>query len=217
MVVHDVGQVVCGEVVGALVEHFVVEDVALDGHSAADEVVDSHVAARLDAEAHHVLGAVGYEALDFLGGQSQGVAHRHACRCVILEVGDFGAARVQLGRSVESYVSLSGIEKHLDVLAVYVAAFALLVWSVGASFADTFVDAYAEPGKGLVDIVFGTGHESLRVGVFDTENHFAPVLAGKEIVIQGSTYAPDVERACGRRCEPHTYFTFICRHSLYAF
>ena len=51
--------------------------------------------------------------------------------------------------------------------AVYVATLALLVRTVRATFANAFVDADTEPSKRLVDIVFGTGHKALRVGVFD--------------------------------------------------
>ena len=69
------------------------------------------------------------------------------------------------------------------MLAVDVAALALLVWAVSATFAHTFVDADAEPGKRLVDIVFGTGHKALRVGVFYSEDHIAAILTGEKIVI----------------------------------
>ena len=48
VVVDNVGQVIGGQIVGALVEHFVIEDRRIDGHLSAEQVVDLHVAARLD-------------------------------------------------------------------------------------------------------------------------------------------------------------------------
>ncbi len=48
VVVDNVGQVIGGQIVGALVEHLVIEDRRIDGHLSAEQVVDLHVAARLD-------------------------------------------------------------------------------------------------------------------------------------------------------------------------
>ena len=161
MVVDDVGEVIGGQVVGTLVEDFVVEDVRFDVHLVAQEVVDLDEASGLNLEAHHILLAVGDEALDFFGGEGQGVAHRHTRRGVVLEVGHFRALGLELLRGVEGDVSLAGVEEHFDVLAVDVTAFALLVGAVGASFADALVDADAQPCQGLVDVILGAGHETL--------------------------------------------------------
>ncbi len=75
------------------------------------------------------------------------------------------------------------------MLAVDVAAFALLIWTVWAALSDAFVDFDAEPGEGFVDIVFGSGHKSLRVCVFDAKNHFAVVAACEKIVVEGCSDA----------------------------
>ena len=72
-----------------------------------------------------------------------------------------------LGR-IESYVCFAGIQQHVHIFLVYFLAFALLVGAVGSAFAYAFVYAYAEPGQSLVDILLGSRHESLRVGVLDT-------------------------------------------------
>ena len=69
------------------------------------------------------------------------------------------------------------------MLAVYVAALALLVGSVCTAFAHTFIDLYAQPCEGLVDILLGSGYEALRVGVLDAEYHVATMTAGKQVVI----------------------------------
>ena len=101
------------------------------------------------------------------------------------------------------------------MLAIYIAALALLVGAVRATFAHAFVDAYTEPGEGFVYIVLGAWHEALRVGVFDAENHLAAVLTGKEVIIEGRAYTADVEGACGRGGEAYAHFTFCLRHCGY--
>ena len=58
MVVYDVRKVVGWQVVGTLVQHFVVEDVRVDDYFASDEVVHMHIFIRLHLEAHHVFLAL---------------------------------------------------------------------------------------------------------------------------------------------------------------
>ena len=206
MVVDDIRQMIRGQVIGALVEHLVVENVAFDCHLSAKEVVDLDVAARLDAEAHHVLLAGVDKALYFVGRERERVAHRRAGRCVVLEVGDFRALGFQLRGSVEGDVGLAGVKQLLDVLAVDVAALALLVRAIRASLAHAFVDFDSEPCEGFIDIILGSGNEALRIGVLDSENHFAAVLARKKIVIESGAYAADMERPCGGGRKSNSYF-----------
>jgi hypothetical protein len=94
------------------------------------------------------------------------------------------------------------------MLAVYVAAFRLFVWTVCATFAHTLVDADSEPCERLVDIVLGSGHEAAAVGVFYTENHVAPVLAGENIIVKRGAYTADVERSRRRRRESYSNLAF---------
>ena len=188
---------VCGKVVGALVEHFIVEYITLDHHFAADKVVDFNGTSSIDFEAHHILCALCYKAIDLIGRKGERVAHLHAGGRVVLEIGRGGACGVKFGRGVEGYVGHSGVKKHSDVLTVDVAALALLVGSVGSAFAHAFIDADAEPCEGLVDIVLGSGHKALGVGVFNSQDHFAPVLAGEEVVIQRGAYTANVQRPRG--------------------
>ena len=183
VVVNDVGQVIGGQVVGALVEHFVVEDGAGDGDVAADEVMDGDVAARLDFEAHHILCALVDEALHLVGRHGERVAHLQACGGVILEVGHLGAPGVEFVGRVKGDVGAARVEQLLDVDAIDVAALALLVGAVGATLAHTLVDADAQPVEGLVDVVLGAGHKARAVGVLDAQYHRAAVLASKQVVI----------------------------------
>ncbi len=207
MVVHDIGEVIGGQVVGTLVEHLVVEYRRVDGHLAAEQVVDHHVASRLDEEAHHIGGAAIHQSLHLLGGHGERVAHRQACRGVILEVGSGRAGGVKLGGGVKGDICLAGVEKHLHVLAIDVATLALLVGAIGSALAHTFVNLYAKPCERLVDIVLGSGHKTLRVGVLDAEYHVTAVTAGEKIVIKGSAHSSDMKGACGRGGKSYSDFT----------
>ncbi len=66
---------------------------------------------------------------------------------------------------------------------VYITTLALLVRSVGATFAHTFVNLDSEPCQRFVDIVLGPRHKPLGVSILDTEYHIAAITAGKQIVI----------------------------------
>ncbi len=213
MVIDDVGQMVGGEVVGALVQHLVVKDAGADGDLSADEVVDLHVAARLDEETDNIGCALGDEAVDLLAGHRQGVAHRHAGRRVILEVGSLGAGLFKFLRCVECDVGFPRVKQVFDVSAIDVAALALLVRAVCATLAHPFVNPDSEPFERLVDIVFRSRDKTLGVGVFDSENHVAAVLAGENVVIQGGTHTSDVERPRGGRGEAHPDFS-LCHSGL---
>ena len=108
VVVDDVSQVVCRQLVGTLVEHLVVEDVALDDDVSADHVVDVYVDAGLHLEAYYVLLAVGDTTLHFLLRQCERVGHLAACACVVLEVLYLGTLSLKLLGRVEGDVSLVG-------------------------------------------------------------------------------------------------------------
>ena len=212
VVVHDVGQVVCGQFVGALVEHLVVYDVALDAHLAAYDVVDEHLASRLHAEAHHVLRPLGHEPLHFLLGHGERVAHREARVGVVLEVLHLLALGLQLLGRVERHVCLALVEQLAHVLLVYVAALALAVWAVVASEGHAFVELDAEPAERLYDIFLCAGHEPAGVCVFDSEHEVAAPLAGKHVVVKRGAYAADVQGPRGAGRESHPYFS-LCHYN----
>ena len=100
---------------------------------------------RLNLEPHHILVALADESLHFLLGQSERVAHLHTCVGVILEVLDFPAFCLQFLGRVECDVCLAGIKQLVNILFIYVAAFALSVWPVVSSEGNTLVEFYAEP------------------------------------------------------------------------
>ena len=203
VVVHNVGQVIGGELVGTLVEHFVVEDGGIDDDIAADDVVDVDVLTRFYFEAHHILVAAGNAGFHLGRIERERVGHHAARRGVVLEVGDLFALLVELFGGVESDVGFSFGQKLVDIFLVDVAAFALAVRAFVATESHPFVKVDAEPAEGLDDVFLCTGHKAVGVGVFDAENEFAAVLAGKEVVIECCAHSTDVERAGGRGCETH--------------
>ena len=208
VVVDNVGQVIGGQVVGLLIEHLVVENRRVDGHIATQQVVHHDIAAWLHLEAHHIVLAAVDKRFHLLGGQAQGVAHGHARRGIILEVLDLLAFLLKFLRGVEGDVGLAAVEQLLHIGVIDVAALALPVGAVVAALPHALVDAYAQPVEGLVDVVFGTGHKAVAVGILDAQYHGSAMLACKEIVVKRSAHAAYVQRACGRRCKAHSYFSF---------
>ena len=197
VVVNYVCQVIGRQLVGALIEHFIVENRRIDGHLAADKVIYHHIAVGLYLEAHHI-GCAGIdECLHLFGRHRERVAHHAASRGVVLEIGYLFALGVKFFGSIECYVGVARIEEHIHMFAIYFAAFALLVGTIIATFAHSFIYAYAEPCQCLVDIFFGSGHKAARVGVLDAQYHISAVLTGKQIVIQCCAHSAYMQGSCG--------------------
>ena len=113
------------------------------------------------------------------------------------------ALRIQFFCCIKGIVSLTLVQKQLGILGIYCLAFALAIRAFVAAESHPFVKVDAEPAEGLDDVFLCTGHKAIGVGVFDAENEFAAVLAGKEVVIECCAHSTDVERAGGRGCETH--------------
>ena len=79
---------------------------------------------------------------------------------------------------------------------------------MGATDADALVDLDAAPFERLHDVLLGTRHEALRVGILDAEDHRALVLAGEEVVVECRADASDVQRSGGAGCEAHPNGSF---------
>ena len=193
------------------------KDVALDVHLAADHVVDRHLLSGVDLDAHHILLALADEALHLLGGHGQRVAHHAARAVVILEVLDLLALGVELLGRVEGDVGLAGVEQLADVFLVDVAALALAVGPILASERDALVEADAEPSEGLDDVGLGLGHEARGVSVLDAEDEVAPVLAGKQVVEQGSAHTADMQGPRGAGCKAHPHSSLFCHFACFSF
>ena len=161
VVIDDVGQMIGRQLVGTLVEHLVVEDVALDTHITADHVVDMDLLARLHLEAYGILHTVVDELPPLLLGHGQRVAHLHACGSVVLEVLHLGTLGLELLGRVKGIVSLAGLQQLVDILLIDVAALALTVRTVASTEADTFVEFDSEPSERFQDVFLGTGNKTV--------------------------------------------------------
>ena len=185
------------QLVGALPQHLIVEDRAVDADVAANDVVDVYILPRLDEEADDVGVTLGDEAVGLFLAECQRVAHLSARRGVVLEVLHLLALGGQFLGRIEGDVGASGIEKLFDIFLIDLLALVLAVRAVVAAEADALVELDAEPAERLQDIFLGSGHEACRVGVLDAEDELAAVLAGEEIVVQSCADAADMQRSCG--------------------
>ena len=183
MVVHNVGEMVGGEFVGTLVENLVVEDAAVYAYFSTNDVVHNDVSSRFDQETNHVLLAFGYKSIDFFFWHYKRVAHLHSCACIVLEVFYFCTFCIQFFGCVKGDVGLSAVEKLLNILFIYVATFALTIWSVIASETHALVELDAKPFERLDDIFFCPRNKTSGVGVFNAEDELTAMLAGKKIVV----------------------------------
>ena len=203
MVIDDVGKVIGGEVVSALIKHFVIEDGGVYDHIATDDVIDMDILAGLNFEAHSVLLAVGNKSLHFVGRQCEAVAHLKTGGRVILEILYGLALGVEFLGSVKGIVCTTGVKELLHIVTIDVATLALAIGTMVTTEGHAFVKFYAKPAERFKYIVLGTRHETLGVGVLNAEDEFAAMLTGKEIVVEGGAHAADVKRTRGTRCETH--------------
>ena len=192
VVVHNIGQVIGGQLVGTLVEHLIVEDIALHVHLATDHVVDKDLLAGINLEAHHILLAVGNQPVHLFFRHGQRVAHHQARLVVVLEVLYLLTLLLQFLGRVEGDIGLAALQQHLHILLIDVAALALTIGAIVAAEADTLVELDAQPAEGLDDISLSLGNETGGVGILDAEHQVAAMLTGKQIVIQGSAHTADM-------------------------
>ena len=208
MIVDDVGQMVCGHAVG-LEEHLVVKQTGVHGNVSADEVMDSDVYVFGEPETDYIGFAGVYAALRLLHSEAEAVLHLAAGVAVILESLLLGLVFFTFGLegfgAVEGVVGPSVGKQLVGILAVESLAVALAVRAEGATYMNTLIELYSQPVEGLDDVLFGTGYEAGLVGVFDSENHLTVLLAGEEVVIEGSADAADVEWPRGRRGKTDSY------------
>ena len=214
MVVDDIGEVISRQVIGRFIEYFIVEYRRVDGNFSADQVVYDNFFARFYFYAHHIGVSRSDQVVDFFFVHCKGVAHGSAGRCVILKIGDFLAFCFELCRCVECDVGFIIGKELIDIFTIYFFPFGLSVGSEIPSVTDSFVEFDTQPIEGFDDIGFCARDETLRVGIFDAENHVSAVLFGEEVVIEGGTYTADVQGSRGTWGETHTDFSFCCFHRI---
>ena len=110
MVIHDVGQVVCGQFICTLVEHLIVEHRRVDHYLATDDVVNVYLYTGLDEEAHYILVTRGEQRIYLLLGERERVAHLHTGGGVVLEISNLSTFGLQLLGSIKRHVGLAILE-----------------------------------------------------------------------------------------------------------
>ena len=91
-------------------------------------------------------------------------------------------------------------------MQVDILAFALAVWGVRTSDTYTFVDLDSAPFERFENVLFGSRHETLRVGVFDAENEVTASLSCEQVVVECRAYTAYMERSGGTGRETYPYF-----------
>jgi hypothetical protein len=189
MVIDDISQMIGRQIVCTLVEHLVIEDGTIEGHSSTDHIIDLDLYVRRDEEADDILRTAGDKRIDLLTREDQGIAHRGTRGSIVLEVRHRLALLLQLLRRIEGYISLARIEELLDVLAVDVTALALAIRAAVTAVVHPFVKANTKPLQSFDDVGFCPWDEALAVGIFDTQKEFSPVRLSKKVIIESGADA----------------------------
>ena len=212
VVIHDVGEMVCGQLVGPFPEHLVVERVGIDFHVPADHVVhdDDPVLGHLEADCP--VGGLLEQPLCLLLRKGQGVAHVLACRLVV----DEGLALAlglcppcgKLVGGVEGVVGLPVIHELLGVLAVDGFPLGLAVGSMGMAgrrslhyipvIVHPFVGVDPAPAERVDDVFFGPGHKPVGIRILYSQYEIPVMLLGVQVVVESRADSAHVERP-GRR------------------
>jgi hypothetical protein len=70
-------------------------------------------------------------------------------------------------------------------------------------------DIYKQYVQQLLDIFFGSRHETMRICILNTEHQLTSMLASKQIIIQSGTNTANVQCTRWTRGKTHPYFS-IC-------
>ena len=208
MVVNDIGQMVGRQLVGTLVEHLVVADVALDTYLTTNKVVDQDLLTSLDLEADNILLSISNQRLYFFLQQCQRVTHLLAGVAVVLEILDFSTLGFQLLWRVKSNIGLAIVEQLPDILLIDVATLTLAIRALVATKRDTLVKLDAQPLETLYDILFGPWYKTGGISILNTEHQVTAMLTGEQIIIQCRTHTTDVQCPRGTGCKTHPNSSF---------
>ena len=127
------------QLISTLIEHLIVEDIALHTHLTTNQVVHQDLLTCPDLEAHHILLSVSNQLLHFLFRKCQRIAHLTTGMAVILEILDLLTLGLQLLWCIKGYVSLICIEQLLYIFLIDITTLALAIGSLVATKAYTFV------------------------------------------------------------------------------
>jgi len=189
VVVHDYGQVISGHPV-RLEENFIVDAVGGKGDFSPDEVGEMNVFSGHDLDTYDMRGACIQQSLNFFGRQGEGVLHFCAKNMVVLGGGVLGCLVAgthffELLGGIECIIGMSLVHQLLSVLVIesFRLALALAIGAIAAGTKGAFVGVEAAPGETIEDIFLGSGYVAALVGVFNTEDEIATVLACEKVVI----------------------------------
>ena len=188
----------------------------------ADHVVHCDDGILRHLEAYGPVGGLLQPSLSLFGAERQGVAERQAG---LLVVGESLAASLGSGpRSLEILGRIEGVvgiavdDELFGILAVNAAPLALPVRRVrmalrrrlydAAVGVHSFVGHDAAPFQRLDDVFLRTWHETVGVGILDTEDEIAFSLLGKQVVVERRTDPAHVQGAGRGRRESHSRSSF---------
>ena len=211
VVIYDIGQVVGGELIGPLPEHFVVQGVGVHFHVPADKVVHLHDAVQGHLEADGPVRGGFQQAFHFLLRQGEGVAQAAPGGGIVHEGVfrgfGFGTTGIQFLGAVEGIIGPAGHHQLFCILPINGPALALPIRGVRMLFGSgfhhfsvlvhTLVRDDAAPVQGFDDVLFGAGHETMGVRVLDADNEITAFLLGIQIIIQSRTNTAHVKRTGG--------------------
>ena len=216
MVVYDIGEVVCRELVGTLIEHLVVKGLGIYDDVTADDVIHLDILGLWHLEADYPLVATLDTRLDLsLREGERGLERIAHCRIVSESLASslsLLAESIERLGGVERIVGVAALDKLLSVFEINLLALALAVWGVWSTLLDALVGYDAAPFEALDDVGFGAWYETLAIGVLDAEDEIAAMLASEEIIVEGSAHTTDVESAGGAGGETDPYSAAVVCH-----
>jgi len=189
VVVYDYGQVIGGHSV-RLEENLVIDAIGGKGHISPDEVGEVNFFSGHDFDTNDMGGACIQQPLNVFGGQAERVLHLCAKNVAVLGGGVLGCLVVrthffELFGSIEGIIGVSLLYQLLGILQIesFRLALTLAIGAIGAGVQGALVGVESAPGEAVEDILFGPGYIAALVGVFNTEDKVAMVLACEKIVI----------------------------------
>ncbi len=91
------------------------------------------------------------------------------------------------------------------MLLIHTDALGLHVWAGGTTSFRALIVVEPGPMKNINEVINRTLDKPGSVRVFNAEKEFAVVLPGKEIIVEGSAEATDMQVAGRTRREPNSY------------
>jgi hypothetical protein len=94
-------------------------------------------------------------------------------------------------------ICISAIQKLLGMLTVKLESLGLDVGFKGTAQPGAFVEIYAQLVKGGNKVFHRTFHLAALIGIFDAQDEFAALAAGKEKIVKSGSQTANVQITCG--------------------